>query len=176
MARKPSGEEQLDTAIMLLKKAKTADELRTAQAIAFPLMFNFTIEQTATAIGRSVSITCRMRKIHVLPLNVKNTSPRSKQELRNRANVSSEQEEQILNEVLAKAAKGSNASQLKPLIEDKLGKSIALSTVYNMLKRHKLRKPVQVKKPTKIHLVSEDNWEETAEGTEDEPWYDSGED
>lgn len=173
MARKPSGKEQLDIALLLLKKAKTADELRTAQAIAFPLMFDLTIKQTAAAIGRSVSITCRMRKNTAPPLNVKKITPRSKQELRNRANASSEQEEKILNEVMSQAAKDSNASQLKPLIEAKLGKSISLSTVYNMLRRHELRKPVPIKKTPKIHQFSEDDWEQPGEGAEQESWDDS---
>lgn len=61
MARKPGGTDQLEAAKMLLKKAKTADELRAAQAIVLPLALGLSLEQTAVVIGRSVGVTCTMR-------------------------------------------------------------------------------------------------------------------
>lgn len=61
MARKASGTEQLEVAMERLKKAKTAAELRAAQAIVLPLSLGLSLEQTALAIGRSVGVTCRMR-------------------------------------------------------------------------------------------------------------------
>lgn len=172
MARTPGGKEHLEAAKKLLVKAKTADELRTAQAIAFPHMFGFSIDRTATAIGRTVGITCKMRKNIALLEKVKKAKPRSKQELRNRAIATPEQEAQILNEVFSQVAKDSSASKLKPLIEAKLGKTIVLGTVYNMLKRHKQRKLVPVKKSPKTQLVTEENWEEPESETEQSPWDD----
>ncbi|MEN9985844.1 MAG: hypothetical protein RI925_1346, partial [Pseudomonadota bacterium] len=47
MARLPGGMKHLAQAQDLLKKAKTVEELRTAQAVALPLLFNLSIEQTA---------------------------------------------------------------------------------------------------------------------------------
>ncbi len=61
MARKASGTEQLEVAMERLKKAKTAAELRAAQAIVLPLALGLSLEQTARVIGRSVGVTCRMR-------------------------------------------------------------------------------------------------------------------
>ncbi len=58
MARKASGTKQLEIAMEWLKKAKTAAELRAAQAIVLPLLLDLSLEQTARAIGRSVGITC----------------------------------------------------------------------------------------------------------------------
>jgi len=58
MARKAGGAEQLEAAKLLLKQAKTVQELRAAQAIALPLLLGLSIESTAVAIGRSVGITC----------------------------------------------------------------------------------------------------------------------
>ena len=175
MARKPGGEEHQEAAQKLLEKAKTADELRTAQAIAFPRMFGFTTKQTATAIGRSVGITCKMRKNIALLEKVKKPTPRSKQELRNRAIATPEQEAQILTEVLSQAAEGSSASKLKPLIEAKLGKTITLGTVYNMLKRHKHHTPASDKKSPKIQIVTEENWEEPESEIKHSPWDDHDE-
>ena len=61
MVRKASGADQLEAAKELLKKAKTAEELRAAQAMALPLMLGFSLEQTAMVIGRSIGATCTMR-------------------------------------------------------------------------------------------------------------------
>ncbi len=44
MARKAGGWEVLDKSKELLSKAKTAEELRQAQAVYFPLEFGFTME------------------------------------------------------------------------------------------------------------------------------------
>lgn len=172
MARKPNGIEHLDAAKMLLKKAITADELRSAQAFAFPLMFDCSIKQTAEAIGRSVSVTSKMRNNCLLTLEGEKISPRSKKELRNRAHASPEEEALLLTEVLSLAGKDSSASKLKPLIEVRLGKSISLRTVYNMLERHEQRKREPVKKPSTIQRVSEYTWEEQEIGDEAAPYND----
>ena len=52
MARKASGTEQLEVAMERLKKARTATELRAAQALVLPLALGLSLEQTALAIGR----------------------------------------------------------------------------------------------------------------------------
>ena len=69
-------------------------------------------------------------------------APRSKRELRNRANTNLARERQILDEVLPDAATGGVViiPRIKPVIEAKLGKTLALSSVYRMLARHGWRK------------------------------------
>lgn len=106
MARKASGANQLEEAKALLKKAKTAEELRAAQAIALPLMLGLSLEQTAMAIGRSVGATCTMRTRRVRELGGERPATRSKREMRNRAKASLEREAQILDEVLSEAKTG----------------------------------------------------------------------
>lgn len=107
MARKPGGTDQLKAAKVLLKKAKTADELRAAQAIVLPLELGLkSVEQTAVAIGRSVGITCTMRTGFARVWGGEKQAARSKRELRNRAKASLEKESQILDEVLNMAATG----------------------------------------------------------------------
>jgi len=54
MARKASGADQLDQALLALRTAQTADELRAAQAVVLPLALGLSLRQTAQAIGRSV--------------------------------------------------------------------------------------------------------------------------
>ena len=83
MARKASGADQLEAAKELLKKAKTVEELRAAQAIALPLMLGLSLEQTAMVIGRSVGATCTMRVRFVRILSGEQKATRSKREMRN---------------------------------------------------------------------------------------------
>lgn len=68
--------------------------------------------------------------------------PRMKRDLRNRAIATLEQEAQILDEVLVEAAQGGVVvvPPLKEKIEERLGRRVALSTIYRMLARHGWRK------------------------------------
>ena len=80
----------------------------------------------------------------------------SKRELRNRAKASLEREAQILEEVLNHAATGGAVivPPLKPAIEARLGKTLALSTLYQMLSRHgwrSLHRTRAIRKPIRRH-------------------------
>lgn len=56
MARMAGGKDQLAMAREAIRTAKTADELRAAQAVVLPLELGLSIAQTAIAIGRSVEL------------------------------------------------------------------------------------------------------------------------
>ena len=142
MARPASGSECIEAARKLLKTARTADELRLAQSVLLPLELGLSIEQTAKAIGRSSGATCTMRTRFGKVTAGLVAAPRSKRQLRNRANADLEREKQILDEVLAHAADGGVViiPRIKPAIEAKLGKAMALSSVYRMLARQGWRK------------------------------------
>jgi len=138
VARTASGTEHVAAAHALLRNAKTADELRLAQAVLLPLELGLSIKQTAQAIGRSAGSTCSMRT-HFGSLNERPFDQRrNKHDLRNHAHADLDVERQILDEVLAQASVrlGAVATQLKPAIEAMLGKVISLSSVYRMLARH----------------------------------------
>jgi transposase len=164
MARKASGADQLEAAKELLKKAKTAEELRAAQAMALPLMLGLSLEQTAMVIGRSVGATCTMRTRFVRVLGGEKPATRSKREMRNRAKASLEREAQILDEVLSEAKTGGVVivPPLKPAIEAKLGKTLALSTVYQMLSRHGWRKLVPDKSHPKADPAAREAWKKNS--------------
>lgn len=142
MARPPGGSEHIEAARQLLMTARTADELRLAQSVLLPLELGLSIEQTARAIGRSSGATCTMRTRFGKVASGVMAPPRSKRQLRNRANADLECERQILDEVLAHAASGGVVvvPQIKPAIEARLGKTLALSSVYRLLARHGWRK------------------------------------
>jgi transposase len=142
MARTASGTEHIEAARKLLKTARTAEELRQAQSVLLPLELGLSIEQTAQAIGRSSGATCTMRTRFCKITAGEIAAPRSKRQLRNRAKADLERERQILDEVLSEAATGGVVviPRIKPAIEAKLGKTLALSSVYRMLARHGWRK------------------------------------
>ena len=164
MARKASGADQLEVAIALLKTAKTVEALRAAQAIVLPLMLGLSLEQTAMAIGRSVSATCTMRTRFVRVLGGEKPAARSKRAMRNRAKASLEREAQILDEVLSEAQTGGVVivPPLKPAIEARLGKPLALSTLYQMLSRHGWRKLVPDKHHPKGDPAMREAWKKNA--------------
>ena len=56
MARTASGAEHVASGYALLPHARTADQLRLAQAVLLPLELGMSIEQTARAIGRSAGL------------------------------------------------------------------------------------------------------------------------
>jgi transposase len=142
MARPASGIDQMEAAKTSLKNAKTADQLRAAQAVLLPLELGLTLEQTAQAIGRSVGATCRIRTNFCAVASGKRPPAQPKTALRNRAKVTLEQEAAVLDKVLHDAHLGGVViiPRLKPLIEKELGKTMALSGVYRMLHRHHWRK------------------------------------
>ena len=143
MARKAGGTDQLASARALLRAAKTADELRTAQAVLLPLELGLSLQQTAQAIGRSIGATCNLRTRYCKMARNISKTPRPKHTLRNRANATLEREAQILTEVLAEAMRDGVVVVVTPLkakVEQRLGKPVALSTIYRMLARNGWRK------------------------------------
>ena len=142
MARKAGGSDQVRLARELLQTAKTVNELRVAQAVVLPLDMGMSLKQTAKMIGLSVTQTCNLRTRYCKVARGEREVPRSKQSLRNRANATIEREVQILDEVLEGAMRGGVVvvPPLKEKIEKRLGKSVALSTIYRMLARNGWRK------------------------------------
>jgi hypothetical protein len=142
MARKAGGADQLASARELLRTAKSADEMRVAQAVLLPLELGLSLEQTAKAIGRSVGATCNLRTRYGKVARGERQVPRSKRALRNRANATLEREARILDEVLEGSMRGGIVvvPPLKEKVEERLGKPVALSTIYRMLARNGWRK------------------------------------
>ena len=136
------GGKELAWAREQVSKARGADDLRQAQAILLPLELGLSLEQTALAIGRSVSLTCKLRnrkrreRANEIPVR------KTKRELRNRATATLAQEAALLDRVLAEAGGGGVVviPSLKPAFEKALGREIASSTLYRMLARHGWRK------------------------------------
>lgn len=97
MAR-PAGGEDFIWARELLVRAKMADEIRHAQEIFLPLESGLSLEQTAKAIGRSLSLTCKLRNRARHERLGKIKPKRSKKNSRNRAALTLQGEAAILEE------------------------------------------------------------------------------
>ena len=144
MGRPASGEQQLEQAREQVKVARSAAQLREAQAVLLPLELGLTLEQTSLAIGRSIGATCRMRISFCAVADGRQPPAQAKTNLRNRAKATLEQEAAVLDAVLQDAHLGGVVviPRLKPQIEAALGKTMALSGIYRMLHRHHWRKLV----------------------------------
>jgi transposase len=164
MTRKASGADQVASARELLRTAKTADELRTAQAVLLPLECGLSLELTARVIGRSVGATCRLRMRYVKVARYEEVMPRLKRELRNRAHTTQEHEAKILEEVLAQAAQGGVVvvPPLREKIAERLGKPVALSTVYRMLARNGWRKLAPDTHHPKGNPLAREDWKKNS--------------
>lgn len=167
MARKAGGVDQVASARELLRTAKTVDELRTAQAVLLPLELGLSLTQTAQAIGRSVGATCNLRTRYCKVARREREAPRSKRALRNRAKATLEREAQILDEVLEGAMRGGVVvvPPLKGKVEKRLGKSIALSTLYRMLARNGWRKLAPDTAHPQGDAAAREDWEKNFRGT-----------
>ena len=142
MSRPASGAQQLELARAQVKSARSAAQLRAAQAVLLPLELGLTLEQTAVAVGRSVGATCRMRITFCAVASGMQEPARAKSALRNRAKATLAEEAAALDKVLHDAQRGGVViiPRLKSQIEAALGKTMALSGIYRMLHRHHWRK------------------------------------
>lgn len=138
MARTPSGAEHLAAARAQLAAARGADELRAAQAVLLPLELGLSLEQTALAIGRSVSATgvLRMRFCRIAAGEL--APPRTKRMLRNRAHATLEEEARLLSRVCGRSrhAGADLAARVKLAMAAAYGRPVATSSVYRLLQRH----------------------------------------
>jgi len=141
MARLAGGHKFLEAAVTQAANAKTISELRMAQALLMPLKFGLSLDDTRVALGLSKSWTLRLRQ-RFGRIQSGQEQPKTHQGLRNRARMTLEEEAALLAPYLDLARQGGViiVPPLKAKLEESLGRSMALSTVYGMLHRHGWRK------------------------------------
>jgi transposase len=160
MARTASGREVLEQAKASVAKARTADELRQAQAVLLPLAFGLTLEQTAEAIGVSKGWACRLRRQFIRQGGLRN-KPRPTRGGRRRENMTPEEETAFLAPFFEKAAAGGIlvVSEIKQALDARLGRQVALASVYNLLHRHDWRKIAPDKRHVQTDVQAQEDWE-----------------
>jgi len=161
MARPASGRKFLAEAKELLAKAKTAEELRQAQALILPLEYGFSIKQVAAIIGTSHGWACQLRTRFIRNAG-KPLPPRRGG--RRRENMSIEDETTFLAPFIEKAAKGGIlvVGEIKQALDVHLGREVALASVYNLLHRHNWRKLAPDKKHPQVDLAAQDEWKKNS--------------
>ena len=142
MARPATGGEHINEARQAMATAKTADELRAAQAVLLPLELGLSLADTGRAIGRSVTATCRLRREFCAIASKERPPGRRKRDLRNRAHLTVEEEAKMLDKVLKDAPRGGVIviPALHTAFEQHMGHKVDLSTLYRILARHGWRK------------------------------------
>ena len=161
MARTPSGHQMLEKAKELLSTARTAKELRQAQAVILPLEFNLSLEQTSAITGVSKNWICHLRTEFI---NSSGKVERKKSHGgRRRENLSLADEAIFLAPFIGKAKVGGIlvVSEIKDALQARLGRTVALASAYNLLHRHDWRKLV----PDKSHPKSDPEAQEAFKKT-----------
>ena len=157
MARPARGVDVVELAQEMILRAKTIDELRQAQAVVLPLAYGLSLEQTARVIGQSKGWTCRLRNRFLAGETV-GDGQRQRPGGRRRENLSVEREAEVLAPFLDRARQGGIlvVPQIKAELEAALGRTMALSSVYNLLHRHGWRKIAPDKRHPQSDLVAQE--------------------
>lgn len=170
MARPARGEQCLQQARQMLAQACTVEQLRQAQAVVLPLDHGLSLEQTAQAIGHSVTWTCRLRNRFIAGQVVGDGGAPARGGRRHQ-NMTPEQERAALEPFLERAAAGGIlvVSQVKAELEQVLGRPMALSSVYNLLHRHGWRKLAPDKRHPQSDPLAQQEWKKNFPSTSAKP-------
>jgi transposase len=142
--------------------AKNAQELRQAQAVVLPLLLELSLPQTAQALGVCPTWVCVLRRrfAKVAKGEAMPTPPRGG---RRRQNLSIEQEQAFLEPFLGLASTGGVivVASVRQALQARLGRPVALASVYNLLHRHGWRKVVPGKVHPKADPEAQQEWKKT---------------
>lgn len=159
MARIARGEELVDNALRSIAQAVTVEQMRQAQAVALPLLCGLSLEMTARVTGLSVGWVSKLRNRYIQGRPVGDASEPARGG-RRRQNFSVEQEAELLQPFLQQAREGGVlvVGQIKPQLEEALGRPMALSSVYALLHRHNWRKLAPDKRHPQSDLEAQEEW------------------
>jgi transposase len=161
MARTPSGHQLLEKAKELLASARTAKDVRQAQAVILPLEFNMSLDQASAITGISKNWVCHLRTEFIHADG--NIERKKSHGGRRRENLSRTEEALFLAPFIEKARVGGImiVNEIKDALEARLGRPVALASAYNLLHRNNWRKLV----PDKHHPKSDPEAQEAFKKT-----------
>lgn len=159
MARIARGEEVVDSAMQVIATAVTVEQLRQAQAVVLPLRFAMSLEQTAAVTGLSVGWVSKQRNRFIKGKAVGNGTVPARGG-RRRQNFTPQEEAAVLKPFLERARAGAIlvVGQIKHDLEEALGRSMSLSSVYTLLHRHNWRKPAPDKRHPQNDPEAQKEW------------------
>lgn len=164
MARPVTGDaETIEIAQIALSQAQTLDELRQAQAVLLPLVYGLSLSQTAQAIGVSIGWACQLRRRFIAG-RFAGACGAPAPGGRKRQNMTIEQEQQFLEPFIEQAQTGGVlvVGQIKAALDKRLGRTVALSSAYNLLHRHDWRKLVPDKRHPKSDPLAQEEWKKNS--------------
>lgn len=128
-----------------------------------PLEHGLSLQATAQMIGLSVGWTSRLRNAFIRGdvVGDGSTPPRGG---RHHANFTPEREIEVLKPFLDRARTGGVlvVPEIKPLLEAALGRTMALSSVYNLLHRHGWRKLAPDKQHPQSDAQAQQDWKKNS--------------
>lgn len=163
MARIGRGQEAAHSALQVIANAVTIEQLRQAQAVVLPLLFEMSLKQTAQVTGLSVGWVSKQRNRFISGKPVGDGSVPARGG-RRRQNFTPEQEAALLEPLLEQAKAGGIVviGQIKPQIEEALGRTMALSSLYALLHRHNWRKLTPDKRHPQSDPAVQQEWKKNS--------------
>lgn len=163
MARLASGLSSVDAARKQLVEAKTLEELRSAQAVIFPLDLGLSMEQTGAAIGVSTSWACRLRRRCIKQMeqpDAAGVTPAKAGSGQGRAYLKHQEEQDFLLPFVEEASQAGIliVSKIRKALDKKLKRKTAIGTTYNLLHRHGWRKLSPDTRHPKSHPQTLEDW------------------
>ncbi len=133
--------EVLESAKETVRRAKTADELRAAQAVVLPILLGISDHAAGQVIGRSRVSVVRMRN-EFKQLHTKKGVATRNWGGRRSGYMTVDQEREFLSRFFNNGSQGSavNAGEIKQAFDVLVGHKVAKTTIYRMLDRHGWRK------------------------------------
>jgi transposase len=164
MSRPASGDaDVLQEAREAIASAKTVEQLRQAQAVVFPLDYAMSLSDTAQAIGLSRGWACQLRR-QFMRGEKSGDADAPAAGGRKRENMSVAQEREFLAPFSESAANEGIlvVGQIKAALDQRLGRKIALASVYNLLHRHNWRKLAPDKRHPQSDPVAQQEWKKNS--------------
>ena len=163
MARLATGISVIEAARKELSEAKTVKELRSAQAVLFPLDLGLSMEKTGQALGISKGWVCQLRRAFILRQSLPKedrTLPAKAGSGKGRAYLQRQQEQEFLLPFVKKAGNAGIliVSEIRQALNEKLGRTTATGTTYNLLHRHGWRKLAPDKRHPKADVQAQNDW------------------
>lgn len=165
MSRPASGDDQiLVNAREAIASAQTVEQLRQAQAVVLPLDYAMSLADTAHVIGVSPGWACQLRR-RFMQGRISGTPDSPKPGGRKRQNLSVSEEKEFLAPFLESAATGGVlvVGQIKVALDKRLGRTVSLASVYNLLHRHNWRKLAPDKRHPQSDPVAQQEWKKNSQ-------------
>jgi transposase len=147
----------------LVLEAKTAEELRCAQAVLLPALLDATLEQTAAVLGVGRATVARYQS-RLRERVARPSRPQPQWGGRRRAAMSLEEERRFLEPWAKLSAEGGMlvVSPVRAALAQELGHPVASSVVYRLLARHGWRKVAPDTRHPKSDPAAQQEWKKNS--------------